>query len=324
MCTSIAWKNDSLYIGRNMDISFDFPRQIVIAPRNYEFVFKEESPQTHHYAIIGTAMVMNDYPLYSEAVNEKGVYMAGLNFPGMAHFYQSTQGKNNITENELIPWVLCQCADLLEVRELINSINITGIPFVEGLQVPELHFIISDKTSSLVIECTKNGMHVHENETGIMTNNPGFEMHLHNLKNYMHLSPQQPENKLSREINFECYCAGMGTLGLPGDFSSMSRFVKAFYLKTNASVDKKTLPSITQMFHMLDAVAMVKGSVLDEKGNCDFTVYSCCIDAEKGVYYLKTYASTTIQAVHMHHEDLDGNSLICFEHKDGAYIENLN
>ncbi len=324
MCTSIAWKNDSLYIGRNMDISFDFSRQIVISPRNYEFVFKEEPTLTQHYAIIGTAMVLKDYPLYSEAVNEKGVYMAGLNFPGMAHFYQSSPTKNNITVNELIPWVLCQCSDLEEVRKLINRINITGIPFVEGLQVPELHFIISDKKGSLVIECTKDGMCVYENETGILTNNPKFEMHMHNLKNYMYLSPRQPKNKLTRELNLEYYCAGMGALGLPGDFSSMSRFVKAFYMKSNAVAEKNTQSSIAQMFHMLDGVAMVKGSVLDEKDNCDFTVYSCCIDAENGVYYLKTYTSTTIQAVHMHHENLDEKSLICFEHRDAFYIENLN
>ncbi len=323
MCTSIAWNNGCFYIGRNMDISFDFDRKIVIVPRNYTFTFKEMPNINAHYAIMGAAMVANNYPLFAEAVNEKGLYMAGLNFPDMAEFYNSDDSKNNVTANEFIPYILCNAKNTNQAGELLNQINITNIPFMPKLPVPGLHFIISDKTTSIVVECTKTGMRIYENKTGVLTNNPSFDMQMHNLNNYMHLSNKSPVNTLTNEIELKNYCMGLGALGLPGDYSSQSRFVKAYFLKAHAVAQKTNEASVAQMFYMLGAVAMVRGSVLDGDKN-DITVYSCCINADEGIYYYKTYDSSCVSAVNMHSENLDSEQLIIYPYSQNNYIQNIN
>ncbi len=323
MCTSIAWNNGDFYIGRNMDISFDFDRKIVVVPRNYPFQFKEVSTIDNHYAIMGAAMVVDNYPLFAEAVNEKGLYMAGLNFPKMAKYNKSMIGKENISVVELMPYILCKAESVDEANMLLQKINVTDTPFMPSLPIPSLHFIISDKNSSIVVECTKNGMHIYENKTGVMTNNPSFDMQMHNLNNFMHLSNKNPTNTMTNEIDLEHYCMGMGALGLPGDFSSQSRFVKAYFLKANAVADKTESASMAQMFHMLDAVSMVRGAVMEGE-NYDITVYACCINADKGIYYYKTYESSMISAVNMHNENLEGDELIVFPYNTNSQICNVN
>ncbi len=323
MCTSISWNNGDFYLGRNMDISFDFDRKIVVVPRNYSFTFKEMPQLDTHYALMGTAMVINNYPLFAEAVNEKGVYMAGLNFPEIAKYNKSDNMKDNVTVNEFIPYILSKSSNIDDVYILLNKINLTDIPFLPNIPIPSLHFIVSDKNKSLVVECTKTGMHIYENETGIITNNPTFDMQMHNLNNYMYLSNENPTNKMTKEIELNHYCMGLGALGLPGDFSSQSRFVKAYFLKANSAAEKTEIASIAQIFHMLDAVAMVRGSVLDGE-KFDITVYSCCINADKGIYYFKTYDSSAISAVYMYNEDLSRNELIVHEFTQNTKIFPIN
>ncbi len=324
MCTSITWKSDALYFGRNMDISFDFDRQVVITPRNYPIIFKEVDTLTSHYAIIGTAMVAKDYPLYCEAANEKGLYMAGLNFVNNAVFYKSKPDCNNISINEIILWILSKCASLSEVKELLENTNITDIPFLKGLTIPELHFMISDCSGSIVVECTSGGMQVFENKVGVLTNNPTFDKQIHNLNNYQHLSPYNPKNTFMADYSFDNYCVGLGALGLPGDFSSESRFVKSVFLKEYAKTSTNKMASIAQMFHMLDAVAMVKGAVYDSDNKVDYTIYSCCIDANEAVYYYKNYDSIQVEAVSMFNEDIDGKELMCYKHQDNKMFTSRN
>ncbi len=323
MCTSISWNNKDFYIGRNMDISFDFDRKIVIVPRSYAFSFKDTATIDSHYAIIGAAMVINDYPLFAEAVNEKGLYVAGLNFPEMAHYNKVIKEKDNVSVVELIPYILCKAANVLQAQSLLEQINITDTPFSPNLPIPSLHFIISDKTTSIVVECTKNGMSIFENKTGIMTNNPSFDMQMHNLNNYMQLSNKSPVNSFTQEIELKNYCMGLGALGLPGDFSSQSRFVKAYFLKAHAVAEKTESSSVAQMFHMLSAVSMVRGSVLDGD-NYDITVYSCCINADKGIYYFKTYDSSSVSSVNMHNENLSNKNLIVYPYLTNTQICNIN
>ncbi len=323
MCTSISWNNGDFYIGRNMDISFDFDRKVVVVPRNYPFAFKEMPTPDSHYAIMGAAMVVDNYPLFAEAVNEKGLYMAGLNFPDMAQYNKSEKGVDNVSVIEFIPYILCKADSVKSATELLESINITDRPFMPSLPIPTLHFIISDKSGSVVVECTKTGMHIYQNKTGVMTNNPSFDMQMHNLNNYMHISNKNPQNNMTDEIELKTYCMGMGGLGLPGDYSSQSRFVKAYFLKANAVAEKTESASVSQMFHMLDGVAMVRGSVM-EGDNYDITVYSCCINADKGIYYFKTYDSSAVSAVHMHNVDLAGGELAIYPYSTNNQIFNVN
>ena len=116
MCTAATYKTKDFYFGRTLDYEFSYGEQIAVTPRNYPFHFRYMGDVANHYAIIGMAHVAADYPLYYDAVNEKGVGMAGLNFVGNAYFPEVTEGKENVASFEFIPWVLGQCANMKEAN----------------------------------------------------------------------------------------------------------------------------------------------------------------------------------------------------------------
>jgi choloylglycine hydrolase len=129
-----------------------------------------------------------------------------------------------------------------------------------------------------------------------------------NLNNYMHLSPKEPQNNFSEQLDFKAYSRGMGAIGLPGDLSSQSRFVRAAFTKMNSVSGSSEEESVSQFFHILNSVAMPKGCVLTERG-FEYTRYSCCCNIERGIYYYTLYDDFKIKTVDMHGVDLDGFKL---------------
>lgn len=309
MCTCITCENGDFYFGRNMDLEYHFGEQVVITPRNYVFRFRREPQLASHYAMIGMASVAEEYPLYAEAVNEKGLGMAGLNFPGNACYVPEQPGKRNVTPYELIPWVLGQCADTEEARKLLETVSLLDIPFSEKLPLAPLHWMIADRNGSLVLEADQTGVHLYENPFGVLTNNPPFPYYLAHMGNYVNLQAEFPKGGLAEKMKLQPFGQGLGAVGLPGDFSPASRFVKAVFLKWNSQAPEEELASVSQFFHILDGVAMVRGSVITPEGMPDITTYSCCVNADRGIYYYKTYDNSQIQAVSMEREDLAGTAL---------------
>jgi choloylglycine hydrolase len=185
MCTAITLTTKDHYFGRNLDLEYSYTETITITPRNFPFTFRQKETMQHHYAIIGTAFVQDDYPLYYDATNEKGLSMAGLNFPENAYYFPSKDGKDNITPYEFIPWILGQCANVSEVLQLLDNLRLLNEPFSDTLPLSPLHWMISDKDQSIVVESLKSGLHVQENPVGVLTNNPPFEMQLFHLNNYI-------------------------------------------------------------------------------------------------------------------------------------------
>lgn len=324
MCTSIAFSAPALF-GRNLDLEVPFGEQVVITPREYPFSFHYRPPMTRHFAMIGMASVANNVPLYAEAANEKGLYMAGLNFPQNAvYFPDSAPDRENLAPYELIPLVLGTCATLAQARRLLENVRLVAVPFAPGYPLAPLHWHIADATGSLVAEPMADGLHLYEDPAGVLTNNPPFPFQQMNLNNYQGLSPRQPENRFSQALDLRTYGQGMGALGLPGDASPMSRFVRAAFLKTNAAMDGDEQMQIAQFFHILDSVAMVRGSVVTPEGKNDETRYSCCIDAACGVYYYKTYENSRLNAVSMFDEDLDSDHLMPFALVRGPQVHYVN
>ena len=122
MCTAVTYQTKDFYFGRTLDHDVSYQEQIVITPRNYPFHFKKKEVAENHYAIIGMAHVSKNYPLYYDAINEKGLAMAGLNFVGNAYYKEKIEGKDNITQFEFIPWILSQCATVEEAKNSILKI----------------------------------------------------------------------------------------------------------------------------------------------------------------------------------------------------------
>ena len=116
MCTAITYKTSNLYFGRNLDWEHSFGEEIVITPRKYPITFKKTADISWHYAIIGTAIIKDNYPLYFDGINEKGLCIAGLNFPENAFYKPYCEGFDNITPFEFIPYILSVFKSVKEVK----------------------------------------------------------------------------------------------------------------------------------------------------------------------------------------------------------------
>ena len=310
MCTAISIIKGDHYFGRNLDMVKGYDEQIVITPRNFPFRFRNGLDLLHHHAMIGMATVANHYPLYYDATNEHGLSMAGLNFPEYAVYFPRAACKDNIAPFELIPWVLGQCATVLEAKKLLLQTNIWMLPFNREYMLTPLHWMISDRNSSLVLESTSDGFHMYDNPVGVLTNSPPFPYHLSNLANYRYLrSDDQPNHFCG--IPYHGYSAGMGAMGLPGDYSSASRFIKAAFVRCCARSDIDEQRNVGHFFHLLNTVAMPRGAVKLQDGP-EITLYSSCCNTDKGIYYYTTYENSRISAVNMHHCDLRGSVLTTF------------
>lgn len=295
MCTAFQLNG---YFGRNLDLETTFGEQVVLTPRHYSFPLKNGTLFKNQYAMIGMATVVENYPLYAEAMNEKGLCMAGLYFPGNARYFPEQANKTNITPYELIPYILGQYQSVQEVKKVVDRFHLLDIPFHEKLPLAPLHWIIADQKESLILESTESGLQVYQDAFHILTNNPPYPYHQWNVHNYMHLTSSYPQDHLTGQ-SLKPYGNGFGTIGIPGDFSPASRFVKTLWLKENAVMSEKEEENISQIFHILDAVAMVKGSVKTAQNQDDYTVYSCCMSMNDGAYYYKTYENNQIHCIQM-------------------------
>lgn len=308
MCTSATYKTRDFYFGRTLDYDFSYIEEVTVMPRNYSFAMRNIDNMTSHYAVIGMAYVQ-DIPLYYDAVNEKGLCMAGLNFEENARYNDVIQGKINITQFEFIPYVLGACASVEEALELLAKINITNQPYSDKLPISHLHWIIADKNKTITVECVKEGMKIYDNPAGVLTNNPTFDMQMANLNNYMNLSPRQPQNTFSDRLPLKTYSRGMGALGLPGDLSSQSRFVRVAFTKANSISGNSEEESVNQFFHILGSVEQQRGCCAVGESSYEITIYTSCCNADKGIYYYNTYENHSITAIDMNRENLNSYEL---------------
>ena len=175
---------------------------------------------------------MENYPLYAEAMNEKGLCMAGLYFPENARYFPEQANKTNITPYELIPYLLGQYESVQEMKTVIEQISLLDISFNAKITLTPLHWIIADQKESLILQSTQSGLQVYQDAFHILTNNPPYPYHQWNVHNYMHLTSSYPQDHLTSQ-SLKPYGNGFGTIGIPGDFSPASRFVKTLWLKEN-------------------------------------------------------------------------------------------
>ncbi|MBQ2266589.1 MAG: linear amide C-N hydrolase, partial [Clostridia bacterium] len=143
MCTAISYNAEGHFFGRNLDLERGYNERVVITPRNYKFKMRCGERLQKHYALIGMAALAGEFPLYFEAVNEKGLCMAGLNFPNNAVYHPEDSGKINIAPFEFIPYILGRCKDIAEAEELLTEINLVDINYSDELRLSPLHWLIS-------------------------------------------------------------------------------------------------------------------------------------------------------------------------------------
>lgn len=310
MCTAVSYKTKNFYFGRTLDYESTFPTHITVTPRRFPLRFRHGGTMSVHHALIGMAYVVGDYPLYYDGMNEKGLCMAGLNFVGNAVYRSHAPEGDNICQFEFIPWILGQCATVAEARGLLSRIRLTDTPFSEELPVSDLHWMMADRDNSITVESVADGVMVYDNPVGVLTNNPPFSEQLFRLNDFMHLSPGAPENRFSDRLDLRPYSRGMGAMGLPGDLSSPSRFVRAAFVKMNSVSGDTETESVGQFFHIMGSVEQPSGCCLVGDGEYERTIYTSCCSADRGIYYYTTYENPAVTAVDMTREDLDGAQLV--------------
>lgn len=323
MCTAVTYRSNDHYFGRTLDYEHSYQEAVTITPRNFPLPFRLLPPMETHYAMIGMATVRNGYPLYYDAVNEHGLYMAGLNFPHSTKYMPQSEGKDNVTAFELIGWVLGSCKTVSQARQLLKNANLVDIPFSRELPLTPLHWLVADRDSAMTAEQTAEGLQLFDNPVGVLTNEPEFRYHMLNLQNYLHLTRDEITNQFAPSLPLKAYSRGLGAVGLPGDYSSASRFVKAAFVKQN-SVSKDTeSASISQVFHILGSVHLPLG--LEKVGNTYAkTIYTSCCNATKGIYYYTTYENNQITGVRLHAENLESSSLTVYPLVKGQQIRMEN
>ncbi len=307
MCTAISYQGTRHFFGRNLDLNISYCEEVTVTPRQFPLTFRQLSALPRHLAMVGMATVSDGYPLYYEATNEAGLSMAGLNFPGNAVYFPIAQGKDNVAPFELIPWILGQCKTVAEARGYLERLNIADIPFSAQFPASPLHWILADREQAITVESAKDGLHIYANPYGVLTNNPPFPYHTENIGQYLHLTSAAPENRFGPGLQLCPSSMGVGAMGLPGDWSSPSRFVRAAFTKWNAQAVSGAA-DLAQCFHILGSVAFPAGSVMAETG-LERTIYSCICDTNDGIYYYTTYSNHQITAVDMHRENLEGSAL---------------
>lgn len=309
MCTASNYITDNHYFGRNFDYEISYNERVTVTPRNYELKFRKIDDIKTHYAMIGMAAGIDEYPLYYDACNEKGLAIAGLNFAGNAVYREFEEDMINITPFELIPYLLGTCSSVSEAREALGKINLVNINFADELPLSPLHWMISDEVEAIVVEPLAEGLKVYDNPVGVLTNNPPFDKQLFYLNNYRGLSNKNPENTFG--VDLEEYSRGMGAIGLPGDLSSASRFAKVAFTRANSYSDNDEASSVGQFFHILGSVEQQNGcTFIDDPDLYEYTIYTSCYNTNRAILYYRTYHNSQITAVDLNRENLDSSDLI--------------
>lgn len=314
MCTALTLEtNEGNHLfGRNVDMDSPEMKNVLVIPRNYVYLTNVTNQENRiKYALIGLGLMIGKIPILADGLNEKGLVCAVLDLPCHGEWNQEIiKEKVNLSPCEVTSWLLSNCASIDDVITELKNLNIVSKPINPHVEVASIHWMVTDTTGkSIVIEKVKGKLRVYHNKVGVLTNEPAFDWHLTNLNLYLKADPNQPRDQKWGQQSLKAFSQGFGSIGIPGDFSSPSRFVKAAFLRDHAVVGLTHESAISEMFHILNAVAMVKGAVITEQGKDYFTQCSTCMCQEKGIYYYNTYNNNQINAIHLFEQDLESQEV---------------
>lgn len=303
-------RDGEMCFGRNMDLFYDFGERVIITPRSYPLPYLEDEKKSAHYAMIGMGTLEDGYdcPLYADAMNECGLCMAGLDFPGNAVYREDTpQGEVGVAPYELIPLVLGSCRSVDDAVDLAENVMLVDRAVSPRVGTTPLHWMLADVERTVVLEPMAEGLRIYDDPLDVLTNAPPFDFHLQNVKQYAALDSRY---KIGGDELFAPFSYGFGALGLPGDASSASRFVRAeFMLRHCGGGCTDEYSRVMQCMDILSSVAMVKGSVLTPDGRADMTVYSACMMPRSGRYYFRLHSDCRLAYAELTRADAEGSEL---------------
>lgn len=314
MCTAVQFRGENTWFGRTLDYEHGFAERILILPRKLPLSFRHEETMEEHYAMIGIGVPIQGYPLFFDAMNEHGLFMAGLNFSHSAVYGKPQMGRYNISFFELIPWVLSQCETVQDAKRLLQKTQITDTLFADDIPRSTLHWMVADETSALVVEAVAEGVKLYDNPVGVLTNEPPFPSQLYHLDHFLNLTSSPAQNTFAEHLPLHAYSRGMGAIGLPGDLSSASRFVRVAFNMHNAVCQDTN--ERTEFFHIMDSVQQSRGCCQIREGEYEITLYTAGYHAQGRTLYYHTYDNRQLRGVRLGQREMNAMKLSQYSLRD--------
>ena len=323
-CTGITLnaEDGTVVHARTMEFAIDIHSDVMMIPRGYARTGstpdgKEGLKWKAKYASVGLNGV--GMPVLFDGVNEKGLATGTFYFPTAAGYmpYTATDAGNTIAQWEVGSWILENFASVDEVKANIGKIVVPAVVFGGWGFAPEAHYIVQDASGkTIVIEFVGGKLNVHDNPLGVITNSPAFDWHMANLRNYVNFSMTNVAPVKLGSVTLQPFGQGSGMLGMPGDFTPPSRFVRAVAFSQSVFKPKTGEDAIVEAFHVLNQFDIPKGAARehekDEHGNilADYTIWTNAIDLKTKRLYFRTYESSQIRMVDLMKMNLDAKDVV--------------
>jgi choloylglycine hydrolase len=336
-CTGIQLiaEDGTVVDARTMEFSIDIHSDLLMVPRDYSRVGstpdgKQGIKWKAKYASVGLNGVGK--PFLFDGINEKGLAVGLFYFPGSAGYmpYTAADAGSTLAPWELGSWMLENYGSAEEVKAHIGTIVVPAVVYEGWGFAPEVHFVVHDASGkSIVIEYVGGKLHVYDNPLGVVTNSPSFDWHMTNLRNYVNFSMTNLAPVKLGSLSLQPFGQGSGMLGLPGDFTPPSRFVRAVAFSQSVLPSKTGKEAVLEAFHILNQFDIPKGAAREEKkdehGNilADYTLWTAVGDLKAKQYFLRTYENSQIRMVDLMKMDLDGKEMVTISIKGDEAIKQL-
>jgi len=335
-CTGLqlTTKDHAVINGRTVEFGVFLDTSVVFVPRGYKFTGSTTlgpgKKWSSKYASIG--MILVDNKVIVDGMNEKGLATASFYFPGYAKYSVTTKENQKISmsSSDFTQWILSEFATVDEVKKAIENNEVAISPVLTpGFppQVQPFHFIVYDRSGkSIVIEPLDGKLKIYDNPIGVITNSPTFDWHMTNLRNYVNLLAHTPEDVKVFGATIKPLGQGAGMLGLPGDFTPPSRFVRAAAFAASSIPAETADKGVLQVFHILNSFDIPVGAartIEDGEIFSDYTMLTLVRDTKNLRLYYKTYDDQTIKMVDMKKFDFNGKKILRLHTKTEQSYENV-
>jgi choloylglycine hydrolase len=326
-CTGIFLKttNGSFIHARTLEFGLDLKSQILFMPRNIDLnaLTPDGKPQGLRWKSKYAAIGINAFNTtnFVDGVNEEGLSGGLFYFPGFAKFedVKPEDYNKSLPMWEALTWILTSFSTVEQVKESLPKIHVSNAIFPGLNQTVPAHLIIHDlQGKSIVIEYLEGKLHIFDNPLGVITNSPNFDWHLTNLSNYINLSPESAKDKVMNGVKISPLGHGSGMLGIPGDFTPPSRFVRAVsFTQATPPIDSE-LEGIKSAFHILNNFDIPKGIAIDAQGYSDYTLWTNAIDTKNRILYYRPYDNFQLQKIDLMQMDLNAKEplMISMDYKE--------
>jgi len=337
-CTGIRLmaEDGTVVHARTMEFAIDIHSDVIMIPRGYARTGttpdgKEGLKWKAKYASVGANGV--GLPVLFDGLNEKGLAAGTFYFPTSARYmpYTAADAGKTVAQWEVGSWILENFASVEEVKANIGNIVVPAVVFGGWGFAPEAHYIVHDASGkSIVIEYVGGKLNVYDNPLGVITNSPTFDWQMTNLRNYVNFSMTNvPPVKLGA-VTLQPFGQGSGMLGLPGDFTPPSRFVRAVAFSQSVFKSRTGADAVLEAFHILNQFDIPKGAARehekDEHGNilADYTIWTSASDLKAKRFYFRTYENSQIRMVNLMKLNLDAKDITKISMKGEEAIQSLN